>query len=183
VPLTSAARTGSVQQNATEVTPPEVVDLAGLDLIQEGSHARPVGEVAGVDSDQVRSLGVGFARSYESVDLVTLRVEVPGQVCAVLAGRPSDESPCHRHQAPVQAGLFLEVIFDHHPHELLEVDLRFPTELLVGFGRVADQQVDLGRTHEAGILLDVLLQSVMPTWPNAASSNSRMECVLPVLIT
>src|ERR1700704_5140600 len=50
--------------------------------------------------------------------------------------------------------LFGEVGFVHPAHETLEVHLGRPAELLARLGRVAHQQVDLGRTFEARILAD-----------------------------
>ena len=41
-----------------------------------------------------------------------------------------------------------QVGVDHHADQLLEADLRLPAELLPGLRRIADEQVDLGRTEE-----------------------------------
>jgi hypothetical protein len=51
----------------------------------------------------------------------------------------------------------LEVGLDHDLHEFLELHLGLPAELLLRLGRVADQQLDLGGTLVAGVVLDVLL--------------------------
>src|SRR5665647_2298348 len=65
--------------------------------------------------------------------------------------------PASSPSGPVEVGLLLEVVLDHHAHELLEVDFRLPTELLMGLGRVADKEIYFRGAHEAGVLLDVLL--------------------------
>src|SRR5688572_17000054 len=56
---------------------------------------------------------------------------------------------------PGEVGLLLEVVLDHHGDEPREVDLALPAELLLRLGGVADQEVHLGRPHEARVLLDI----------------------------
>ena len=50
-----------------------------------------------------------------------------------------------------------EVGVDHHPHQLLERGPSASTQLLLGLGGVADQQVDLGGAEEALVDDDVVL--------------------------
>ena len=45
---------------------------------------------------------------------------------------------------------------DHHDGEFLETNFRLPAQSLLRFARVADQELDLGRTIVARIDLDVL---------------------------
>ncbi len=45
--------------------------------------------------------------------------------------------------------LQLEVVGDHHPDQLGELHLGLPAELGARLGRIADQQIDLGRAEEA----------------------------------
>ena len=65
---------------------------------------------------------------------------------------------CWRHRASAgswsrgngvrNAGRIEPVGVDHHHDEPLEVDLRIPAQDLSRLGRVADQEIDLGRAHE-----------------------------------
>ena len=57
-------------------------------------------------------------------------------------------------------GFGLEVAGDHHLDQRGEVDLGTPAEALAGLGGVADQQVDLGRPEELGVLAHVALPVV-----------------------
>src|SRR6266496_1115338 len=48
-----------------------------------------------------------------------------------------------------------QVGLDHALNERREVDRRLPAEAIAGLGRVANQQIDLGRAHETLILNDM----------------------------
>src|SRR5262245_14331621 len=54
------------------------------------------------------------------------------------------------------ARVALEIGVHHHPYERLEVDLGFPAERAAGLGAVPNQVIDLGRTEELRVELDVL---------------------------
>ena len=51
----------------------------------------------------------------------------------------------------------LQVGLDHHPNQFAETDTGFPSELLLRFGRVSQEQVDLGRSQIARVVLDEIL--------------------------
>src|SRR5262245_18963925 len=54
------------------------------------------------------------------------------------------------------AGGFVgEIVLVHAPHQLFERDARLPSQLRACLGGVAHEEVDLGRPHEARVLLDV----------------------------
>src|ERR1043166_526644 len=63
--------------------------------------------------------------------------------------------------AGVRQGLLarrqVHVVIDHHAHELLERGARLPAQRLLHLGRVALEEIDLGRAEIARIDLDVLL--------------------------
>ena len=65
-----------------------------------------------------------------------------------------------------------QVRIDHHADQFLEVNARPPAQLVPCLGGVADQQIHLGRTDQAGSCTTYLRQS-RSTWPNAVSTNSR----------
>src|SRR3954469_13242499 len=73
----------------------------------------------------------------------------PASAKATESGRPTYPSPT----MPIFIDIRLlrqevEVGADHQADQLLEVRLRLPAELALGLGRVADEQVDLGRALE-----------------------------------
>ena len=59
-------------------------------------------------------------------------------------------------------GLDLEVVGDHHLDQLGERHLRLPTQLRLGLGGIADQQIDLGRAEELRVLADVVAPVLDP---------------------
>ena len=63
----------------------------------------------------------------------------------------------------------LEIGINHYFHQVLEPHLRLPAELLVSLGRIADEQVNLGRTLVAGVMHHVLL----PVQTQLAQSKLR----------
>jgi len=87
---------------------PEVVDLVGLDLLENAPEARPVGQVAVVQEqpraglvrvdveviDPVRVEGAGATD--DAVDLVALLEQELREVRAVLASDAGDQCTTHR---------------------------------------------------------------------------------------
>src|SRR3954454_413083 len=78
----------------------------------------------------------------------------PDSAKATASGSPTYPSPTMPIFITVQTTLAgsvsreqVEIGTDHQTDQLLEVGFRLPAELALGLGRVADQQVDLGRTQ------------------------------------
>ena len=78
----------------------------------------------------------------------------------------------------------LDVGVDHHARPARRTTVcGFQPSAVAGLGRVADEQVDLGRAEEALVDARRGPRQSRPTWPKASSQNSRTEWVSPVATT
>jgi hypothetical protein len=72
-----------------------------------------------------------------------------------------------------------QIIIRHQLHEAIESDSWFPAELAAGFGWIAQEQIDFGRTEIARIDLDVLfpveIEIAERRKPDAGASLSRAD--------
>ena len=94
---------------------------------------------------------------HQPVHLHAVGEEPLGQVAAVLPGDSGDERP---HGRPRDELLLRQVAVDHHRDQVGKRDRGLPAEDGARLGRVADQQVDLGGTHEPRVLPDQVLPVV-----------------------
>ena len=109
----------------------------GGELVLERLHLRAEDEAPGV-----HHAGDGLAQLH--------RAAAPAAWPCRTAGRPASPQPSG---APEQ----LEIGPGHEADQLLEARLGLPAEVALGLGGVADEVVHLGRAHERGVDLDVLL--------------------------